>query len=57
MTYMLPPENTPALPKPEIARPIMNAVEDGAEAETAEPSPKTRKEAMKIYFIGYRVYN
>jgi hypothetical protein len=54
---MLPPENTPALPKPEIARPIIKAVDEGAEADTAEPTAKTRKEAMKMYFIGYSVYN
>jgi hypothetical protein len=54
---MLPPENTPALPTPEIARPIMKAVDEGAEADTAEPNAKTRKEVMKIYFMGYSVYN
>jgi hypothetical protein len=54
---MLPPENTPALPTPEIARPIMKAVDEGAEADTAEPNAKTRKEVMKIYFIEYSVYN
>ena len=55
--YMLPPENTPALPTPEIARPIMKAADEGAEADTAEPTAKTRKEVIKIYFMGYSVYN
>jgi hypothetical protein len=35
----------------------MNAVDEGAEADTAEPNAKTKKEVMKIYFIGYSVYN
>ena len=41
----------------EIARPIMKAIDEGAEADTVEPNAKTRKEVMKIYFMGYSVYN
>jgi hypothetical protein len=37
----IPPFISPAAPKPEIARPIMNAIEFGAEPHTAEPTSKT----------------
>jgi hypothetical protein len=37
----MPPFINPAAPKPEIARPMMNAIEFGAEPHTAEPISKT----------------
>jgi len=54
---MLPPENTPELPTPEMALPMMKTVEEGAEAETADPSAKSRKEMMNTVFMGYSVYS
>jgi hypothetical protein len=54
---MLPPENTPALPTPEVARPIMKAIDEGAEVDTVKPNAKARKEVMKICFMGYSIYN
>ena len=37
------PESTPAHPNPAIARPMIKAYEDGAEAQTTEPTSKIAK--------------
>lgn len=46
MTNMLLPAKTPADPRPLTARPIMNAVELGAEAATTEPMIKKKNDII-----------
>lgn len=43
---MLLPAKTPADPKPLKARPIMNAVELGADAATMEPMTKMKNDTI-----------
>lgn len=52
---MLPPENTPALPSPETALPMMNTAELGAPALIAHPAAKMKKDVRKMAFIGNTV--
>jgi hypothetical protein len=45
------PEKIPADAKPEIALPAINAFEDGAAPQTADPTSKTTMEVKKTHFI------
>lgn len=54
---MLPPENIPALPRPEMARPTIKAADVGAEALIADPIANMRYDTMKTIFIENIVYN
>lgn len=45
------PENTPALPAPAIARPMIKAVELGAAPQMAEPTSKVPMAAKKTYLV------
>lgn len=48
---MLLPAKRPADPRPLKARPMMKAVEFGAEAVTTEPTTKTKHDIMKASFM------
>ena len=50
---IVPPEKTPADPRPAIARPIMKAVELGAAPHSVEPTSKIRSETKNVYFVEY----
>jgi hypothetical protein len=50
--YIVPPENMPALPNPETARPTMNAADEGADALTADPKPNMKNDVRKMAFVG-----
>ena len=53
--YMLPPANTPALPRPETALPKMKTNDDPAPALMAQPMANIQKEVSQIAFIGKTV--
>jgi hypothetical protein len=46
----------PALPMPEMARPIMNAVELGAAAQMIEPISNMATSITKAHLAGKNVY-
>lgn len=48
------PENKAAAPTPEMARPTMNATEDGASAVMSEPISKMMSADMKTHLAEYR---
>jgi hypothetical protein len=44
------PFNMPAAPKPATALPIINIAEDTARPHIREPSSKSARKAMKVYY-------
>ena len=49
------PVNVPALPIPAMARPTMNASDDGAAAQRMEPASKITTIATKVHLAGKNV--
>jgi hypothetical protein len=52
ITYIIAPENTPAIPIPAIARPTMKVVELGAVPHRRDPTSKTVKADKKVHLAG-----
>lgn len=48
---------SPAPPIPEIARPRINASDDGAAPETTDPTSKMSKAAKNTHFMAYSAYS
>lgn len=51
------PDWTPPAPRPEMALPIIKAIEFGAEPQTAEPTSNRKTAARNVYLTSKVVYS